>query len=192
MVRQDTVHLVMAKVVEGSDPQTLHAQLTSAIEPAFKQTRAQQVLHVRTGGFRVSPVYGTDGKISGWRGRAELVIESQDFQAATKAVSALSDQLVLSGIRFQLSDELRKKQEASLIRQAAQAFRDRAALAAQAFGFQEYRIEKLDLGASAAVGVPQPMMLRSAAASPLPKADVVLEADNVPVSVQVSGTVVLR
>lgn len=190
-VRQDTVNLVMAKTVEGADPQALHNQLTRAIEPAFKQAKSQQALTVKTGAFRVSPVFGADGKMSGWRGRAELLIESQDFQAATKIVNTLSDQLVLSGIRFYLSDELRKKQEAALIRQAAQAFRERASLAAQAFGFQDYRIEKLDLGASAAVGFPQPVMLRSSPGSPAPKSDVVLAADSVPVTVQVSGTVVL-
>ncbi len=192
LVRQDTVNLVMAKVVDGSDPQALHAQLTNAIEPAFKQAKAQQALSVKTGAFRVSPVYGVDGKMSGWRGRAELVIESQDFQAATKIVSTLSDQLVLSSIRFHLSEALRKKQEAALIRQAAQAFRARAGLAAQAFGFHDYRIEKLDLGSSASAAPSQPAMLRSVSSSALPKADVVLEADSVPVSVHVSGTVVLR
>lgn len=191
-VRQDTVNLVMAKTVEGADPQELHNQLTRALEPAFKQAKSQQALSVKTGAFRVSPVFGTDGKMSGWRGRAELLIESQDFQAATKIVNTLSDQLVLSGIRFYLSDELRKKQEAALIRQAALAFRERASLAAQAFGFQDYRIEKLELGASAAAGFPQPIMLRSSPSSPVPKSDVVLAADSVPVTVQVSGTVVLH
>lgn len=192
LVRQDVVHLVMAKVLDGSDPQALHAQLTSAIEPAFKQAKAQQTLSVRTGAFRTSPIYGVDGKMTGWRGRAELVIESQDFQAATKMVSALSDQLVLSSIRFHLSEAQRKKQEADLILQAAQAFRERASLTAQAFGFQDFDIEKLELGATASSGSTPPMMLRAASSAAIPKADVVLEADHVPVSVQMSGTVVLR
>lgn len=192
LVRQDTVNLVMAKIVEGADPQALHVQLTSAMEPAFKLAKAHQAVSVRSGGFRVSPVYGYDGKISGWRGRSELVIESRDFQAATRLVSELSDRLVLSNLRFHLSEEQRKKHESALIQQAAQAFRDRASLAMQAFGYREYEIVKLDLNASVSPGSPQPVMLRSAASTPLPKADMVLEADNVPVSVLVSGTVVLR
>lgn len=192
LVRQDTVNLVMAKIVEGADPQVLHVQLASAMEPAFKLAKAYEALSVRSGGFRVSPVYGADGKISGWRGRSELVIESRDFQAATRLVSELSDRLVLSSLRFHLSEEQKKKHESALIQQAAQAFRDRASLAMQAFGYREYEIVKLDLNASISPGSPQPVMLRSAASSPMPKADIVLEADSVPVSVLVSGTVVLR
>ena len=192
LVRQDTVNLVMAKIVEGADPQALHVQLTSAMEPAFKLAKGHQALSVRSGGFRVSPVHGADGKISGWRGRSELVIESRDFQAATRLVSELADRLVLSSLRFHLSEEQRKKHESALIQQAAQAFRDRASLALQAFGYREYEIVKLDLSASVSPGSLQPVMLRSAASSSMPQSDVVLEADNVPVSVQVSGTVVLR
>ena len=192
LVRQDTVNLVLAKVVEGADPQALHVQLTSAMEPAFKRAKAHQALSVRSGAFRVSPVYGPEGKMTGWRGRSELLIESKDFQAATKVVSELSDQLVLSSLRFHLSDEQRKMHETSLVQQAARAFRERAGIAMQAFGYQEYEIVKLDLSSAVSPGVPQPAMLRSAAQASMPKADVVLESDSVPVSVQVSGTVVLR
>lgn len=191
-VLQDTVVLVMAKEVEGVEPQALHGMLTGAIEPAFKQAKSQPGLSVKTGAFRVSPTYGSDGKMTGWKGRAELIIESKDFQAATKAVSQLSDRLVLSSVRFHLSQDLRKKEEAALIGQAAKAFRERASLAAQAFGYSQYRIEKLELGSSVNAPMPRAVMLRSPAPASTSRSDVVLEADTVPVSVQVSGTVVLH
>lgn len=191
-VMQDTVVLVMAKEVAGADPQSLHGMLTGAIEPAFKAVKSQSGLAVKTGAFRVSPTYGSDGEMTGWKGRAELIIESKDFQAATKAVGQLSNQLVLSSVRFHLSQDLRKKEEAALIGQAAKAFRDRASLAAQAFGYSQYRIDKLELGSSVTSPMPRALTLRSPAPASAARSDVVLEADSVPVSVQVSGTVVLH
>lgn len=40
-------------------------------------------MDVRTGPFGLYPRYGKDGKINGWQGRAELVLEGRDFARIT-------------------------------------------------------------------------------------------------------------
>jgi hypothetical protein len=58
----------------------LKVVLDAALAEARK-TAAPGQMDVRTGNFSLYPRYGRDGKISGWQGSAELVLEGRDFAA---------------------------------------------------------------------------------------------------------------
>lgn len=194
-VKQDTVRISLTAEVEAPDQPAAGKKLTAILDDVVKRARDTKGVDVRTGGFNVWPNTNSKGKISSWRGQGEVVLESKDFDAAAALASKLSDKTAISNIAFSLSREAREAEERKLLKEAAQAFKDRALAAANAFGFSGYRLSKLELGGSGGP-VPMPRMLGAAAmakdASGGFSPDVPLEAGDVTVSVAVNGTIVLQ
>ena len=194
-VKQDTVRISLSAEVEAPDQPAAGKKLTAALDDAVKRARDTKGVEVRTGGYNVWPNTNSKGKISSWRGQGEIVLESKDFEAAAALASKLSDKTAISNISFSLSREAREAEERKLLKEAAQAFKDRALAAANAFGFSGYRLSKLELGGSGGP-MPMPRMMGAAAmakdASGGYSPDVPLEAGDVTVSVAVNGTIVLQ
>ncbi len=64
----------------------MQAQLRQALDAALAERRAapaRQQMDVRTGQFSLYPRHGKNGEITGWQGRAELVLEGRDFARIT-------------------------------------------------------------------------------------------------------------
>lgn len=194
-VKQDTVRIALSAEVEAPDQPTAGQKLTAALEDAVKRARDTKDVDVRTSNFNVWPNMNNKGKIASWRGQGEIVLESKDFAAAAALASKLSDKTAISNISFSLSSAAREAEERKLLKEAAQAFKDRALAAANAFGFSGYRLSKLELGGSGGP-VPMPRMMGAAMAKggsySSADASVPLEAGNVTVSVAVNGTIVLQ
>jgi predicted secreted protein len=194
-VKQDTVRISLSAEVEAPDQPAAGKKLTAALDDAVKRARDAKGVEVRTGGYNVWPNTNSKGKISSWRGQGEIVLESKDFEAAAALASKLSDKTAISNISFSLSREAREAEERKLLKEAAQAFKDRALAAANAFGFSGYRLSKLELGGSGGP-MPMPRMMGAAAmakdASGGYSPDVPLEAGDVTVSIAVNGTIVLQ
>ncbi|CAB3739824.1 SIMPL domain-containing protein [Achromobacter kerstersii] len=194
-VKQDTVRISLSAEVEAPDQPAAGKKLTAALDDAVKRARDTKGVEVRTGGYNVWPNTNSKGKIGSWRGQGEIVLESKDFEAAAALASKLSDKTAISNISFSLSREAREAEERKLLKEAAQAFKDRALAAANAFGFSGYRLSKLELGGSGGP-MPMPRMMGAAAmakdASGGYSPDVPLEAGDVTVSIAVNGTIVLQ
>jgi len=194
-VKQDTVRISLSAEVEAPDQPAAGKKLTAALDDAIKRARDTKGVEVRTGGYNVWPNTNSKGKIGSWRGQGEIVLESKDFEAAAALASKLSDKTAISNISFSLSREAREAEERKLLKEAAQAFKDRALAAANAFRFSGYRLSKLELGGSGGP-MPMPRMMGAAAmakdASGGYSPDVPLEAGDVTVSIAVNGTIVLQ
>lgn len=192
-VLQDTVTLTLAAEVDGADQASVGKKLTAALNESMAQVKDDKEVKARNGAYRIWANTNRDGKVTGWRGRVELLLESKNFEAASALASKVSARMPIAGIGFSLSEEARAKEEKRLLGEAATAFRERALAAATAFGFKGYRVRKLDLGGSGAQYVSsQPRAAMMAAAPMAKEADVALEADTVTVSVSVNGTVFLQ
>ena len=191
---QDTVTITLAKDAQGQNAQTVNQLLAQAIDWARQIAPGSDAIMVSTRAFRVTPIFTRDGKMNGWQGHAELVLESRDIAAASALATRLSEQLVLASVYFSLSEQARHAEEAKLLTQVAQAFRARAQLATPAFGFKQYDVQKIDLGGSGAVPAPAAMMVRAAPmpGGAAPPVEVPMVPDSVSVSISVSGTVGLR
>jgi len=193
-VMQDTVRISLTTEVEAADQPTAGRQLTAALDDIVKRARGTEGVDVRTGSFNVWPNNNSKGKITSWRGQGEIVLQSKDFAKASELASKLSDKTAISNIGFSLSREARDAQERKLLNQVAQAFRERAVAATNAFGFTGYRVMRLELGGS---GGAVPVQRMTAAPMMMAKegrasADVPLEAGEVTVTVSVSGTIALQ
>ena len=187
----DTVRITLAAETEAADQAAASKELAAALAAAAKEVQGAAGITSHTGNYGIWPSRDQAGKINGWHGRGEIVLQSKDFAAASALATRMNGNVAISNIVFVLSNEARQAQEHKLLGQVAQAFQARALEATKAFGFSGYRIEQLDLNGAGAVPPPRPMpMMRMAA-----KADEVnapLEGGNVVVSVSVNGTIVLR
>lgn len=191
-VAQDKVDITLAAELEGTDQADVSQRLTKLSNDGLTQLRgkAGQGVTVRSGAYRIWPNTDRDGKITGWRGRAEIVLESTDLPAASSLAAQAPQGMAISDVAFSLSREARAAEEKRLLGEAATAFRARADEAAKAFGFGSYSIRKLDLAGSGAVYA-QPKMAMMRAAPQSDSAPPQFEAGTATVTVSVQGEVTL-
>jgi len=128
-VQQDLLSLHLTTTREGTDANTVQAQLKAALDAALAEARkAAQPgqLDVRTGNFSLHPRYTQGGRISGWNGTAELVLEGRDFGRITQAAARIQT-MTLGGVSFGLSREQRAKVETEAQTLAIERFKAKAA-----------------------------------------------------------------
>lgn len=191
-VAQDKVEITLGHELEGPDQATVSNRLNQLLTTTLAQAKRNNKVESRSGNYRVWPTTDRNGKITGWRGRAEIILESRDFAAASTLAGELSTSMAVAGINFSLSREAREAEEQRLLREAADAFRNRAAQASSAFGFSGYQVKQLDLSGSGTVYPPRPMMAMRGMAAEAKVADAVpIEAGKATVTVSVRGTVEL-
>src|SRR5690606_29342128 len=81
-VPQDLLILSLRTTKEGSSAAAVQNELKAALDKALALARSQEkkgLMDVRTGQFSLYPRYGKEGKIAGWQGTAELLLEGKDF-----------------------------------------------------------------------------------------------------------------
>lgn len=189
-VEQDTVRLSLAAEITAETQSAAAKELNQRLDQAMKQARGKAGVEARSGSYRIWPGTDRDGRVSQWRGHAEIILESQDFAAASALAASLSDIAPISGISFSVSSRLRALEEQKLLGQAAEAFKVRAQALAEAFGFAAYRHVKLELGGSGAMpDMPAMRMLSVAAASD--SAVPPVEGGKETIRVSVQGTIAL-
>jgi predicted secreted protein len=188
-VQNDTVYATLFTEITDPDPAKVASQVNRAIGDALKTASAYRTVKARSGGNMTYPIYDKGQKLTGWRSRAEIRLESQDFEAAATLIGKLQSELQLAGLSFGVSRELRRKTEDELIRDAVAAFKARAEVATSALGGRSYRIERVALNT---FGMPVPIVAMRApsmadaavAAAPPP-----LQGGTSTVQVQASGTI---
>jgi predicted secreted protein len=189
-IAQDTVRITLATEVTGADQAAVAAEVNKTLEAALKQAKGNDKVKVSSGNYRVWPMNDKDGKISNWRGRGELLLESKDFEKASGLANELSSLLSIAHLNFFVSPQARAEQEAILLEQAATAFRERAKATALAFNFTNYAIREVQVGGSGAVyQSAAPRMMAMAVSDTMPAAP--LEAGTETITVTVQGSIFL-
>ena len=145
-------------------------------------------MRVRTGNNQTYPVYDRGQRITGWRGRAELRLESKDFQAAAALIGRLQSRMQLGQIGFSVSPEERKAAENEIMAEAIKAFRARAEIVRAALSGRAYKIRRLAVNTGGGF-VPRPLMARAGVAGADAVAAPPLEGGVSQITVSVSGTI---
>lgn len=193
-VQQDLLSLHLSTTREGTDPSAVQAQLKTALDAALAEARkAAQPgqLDVRTGNFSLHPRYSRDGKMSGWTGTAELVLEGRDFGRITQTAGRIQG-MTMGGVSFGLSREQRAKVEAEAQSIAIERFKAKAGELAKGFGFAGYTLREVSVNANDQGGMPRPRMMAMEAKGAAADMAVPVEAGKASVVVSVSGSVQLR
>lgn len=193
-VAQDWLTVVVRATVDGQDATAVQNQLKAIVEqamPALKAKAKPQVLEVRSGSFGVYPRHSEKGRLVGWQGQADLIVEGRDFAGVSQAAAQVP-RMTVAQAGFSLSRQMRQQLEADVQSQAVQKFRQRAQQLAKDFGFSGYSLRQVSVGTvDRPSAMPAPMMARAAAADAQP-APIALEGGKEEVQITVNGSVQLR
>lgn len=192
-VQQDLLSISMNTTRDGTDPGVVQTQLKQALDAALAVARpAVQPgqLDLRTGNFSLYPRYGKDGKINGWQGSTELVLEGKDFARITGTAGKIQT-LTMGNVSFALSREQRARVEGEAQTQAIERFKAKASDIARGFGFTSYTLREVSINANDQNSSPRPRMM-AMAKSDMAQAPVSVEAGKSTVLVDVSGSVQMR
>lgn len=193
-VQQDLLTLTMTTSRDGPDAAVVQGQLKLALETALAEAKKAVLpgqLDVRTGNFNLSPRYARDGKMTGWQGTTELVLEGRDF-ARIGATAGKIQTLTMGGVAFGLSRDQRLRVEADAQSQAIDRFKAKAAEISKGFGFTGYTLREVSVIANDQGFVPRPRLMAMEAKAASADAPMPLEAGKSNVMVTVSGSVQLK
>jgi len=190
-VTRDLMNVTLYSEAQNTDPAKLAAEITETLNKALGQARQVKDVTIRQGNRNSYPIYDDKGqKITGWRERAELRLESADFAALSKLTGELLGDMKMGGMDFSISKPTRKASEDALLKEAVTAFRARAQLVTEALGGTGYKLVNLNFNTS---GYPQPylraptMMMKAARADAAPTPDI--EAGTSDVTVAADGVI---
>ncbi|MGF6859037.1 SIMPL domain-containing protein [Paraburkholderia sp. CI3] len=191
-VPQDEVEITLFYEQEASEPSSLTSTLNERADAALQKARGVSGVTARSGAFSIFPSTDRDGRITTWRGRTEVVLESRDFAAASKLAGQMASIMQVGNVRFSLSPQAQRAAEQRLSGEAIKSFREQAAASSQAFGFSGYSIREVNVNHSGVM--PRPMMMMSARAmgADAKNAPLSLEGGTSTVTVNVSGSVQMK
>ncbi len=189
----DLLTATLVTELGDKDAGKLSRALTLAMNDALQKAKAWPSVKVATGNQRSWPLYGKTNKLEGWRGRAELNIESKDFKAAGELLASLQDSLQLQGLSFVVSEETRQASEKAMTIEAIEAFRRKADVIRQAWGAKGYQLVQMNVGSSGGGPIYRPqvaMMKMSMEAADAPPAE--MAGGESRLGIAVNGTIQLQ
>ena len=193
---QDLMTVTLQATRDGSQAADVQAALKQVLDGALKEARTAAMpdggLEVRTGTFSVYPRYGSNGRIAGWQGSAQLVLQGTDTARIAQTAGKLN-QLNVVNVGYGLSRALRERNESKLTAQAISRFREQATELTREFGFKSYALGEVSIQSGESGMEARPLMMAARAKSadmldaPLP-----VEPGKGTMSITISGQIVLK
>lgn len=191
-VPTDTLTITLFTEDQGLDPTDLATRVNARLEQALAKAKAEPGIESRSGSYSTNPLYDKANQITGWRIRAELIIESRDFKAAGALSARLQPAMKLAGMSFSLSRGAREKAESQLLTEALAKYQAKAQTIARSLGFPGYTLSQIAVRSEGQIA-PHPVyramamsMAADAAPPPIPA-----EGGKNTVAVNISGSIVL-
>lgn len=190
-VANDEMQAILYTELNEKDAATLAQKINTAMNQALATAKQYSNVKVKTGNQNTYPIYN-DKRLVNWRGRAEIVLSSQDFKQTSELVAKLQNQMQLQGVSFQVSDVQRQKVENELYVEASKAFQQRAQLLLAPWAASKYELVNLQINTQGAYR-PMMMAMRGAMDETSAKIDSQhIEAGNSEVRVTANGSIQLR
>ena len=185
------MHVTLYTEAQHADPAKLAAEITTTLNQTLEQARQVRGVSVKLGSRHSYPVYDEKGqKISAWRERAEVRLESADFARLSKLTGELLQSMKMAGMDFSIASGTRKAHEDAMLKDAVNAFRARAQLATEALGGRSYKLVNLNLSSG---GFQPPMPMRAYEAKGMAMMDAAptpqIEAGTSQVTVSADGVI---
>ncbi|MBI5462920.1 MAG: SIMPL domain-containing protein [Gammaproteobacteria bacterium] len=189
-VANDRMQAVLAVQDEDDDAAQLADRINQTMAWALEQSKGQQGIDVRSGGYSTQPVYNKNA-LSGWRASQQLILEGSDFSQIGKLIGVLQQRLQLSAVSFSVAPDTRAAVERKLIDQALDSFKQRAEQVRKNIGTPGYRIVELSINTEDMPIQPYPVM-RAEVMSVQSVAEPRFEGGDSDVRVSVQGLIQLQ
>ncbi len=193
-VEQDTLVGVLSVRAEAAAAAAAQADVNGRMTAAIAKARKVAGVRAATGGYRVYQDYDKDGHPRGWIAEQDLRLTTREAAPLLELVGVLqTDGLNVSGLSYQLGDEVRRTVEDELTVEAIQTLRNRAERVATSMGMRVLAIETLQVGAAPGEPPIRPMFRATMAeAMPAPPPVALPDLETVSASVQAELTLVGR
>jgi len=175
---QDLMIVTLQATREGAQAAEVQAGLKQVLDAALTEARKAQGpgLEVRMGAFSVQPRYASTGRISGWQGNAQLVLEGTDTARIAQVVGRLN-QMNVNNVAYGLSRAAREQHESRLTSQAIARFQARAAQIASDFGFKGFSLGEVSVSSTEPGFEPRPYMVQAMRAKAMDAAEMALPSE---------------
>jgi len=161
-VQNDLLNASLYVELNDTSPAALANAINKRVNEALRAAKDTKGVTVRTGSNQTYPVYASDNVLQGWRGRAEIRIESKDFEAASGLIGKLQEGMQLGNMSFSVSPEARRAAENELIAEVIAAFKARAEIVKGALAGRGYKLQRLNVANRYSAPPPRPLMARTA------------------------------
>jgi predicted secreted protein len=141
----DTMSASLYVELNDANAAALATAVNKAANEALRVAREYPSVRARSGNNQTYPVYAKGNVLQGWRARAEVRLESQDFEAASRLIGKLQAGMQLGNMAFSVSPEARRQAENELIAEAIAAFKARAEIVRGALAGRSYKIQRLNV-----------------------------------------------
>jgi predicted secreted protein len=191
-VASDTLTVTLFTEEQGPDPAQLAARANTRLEQALAAAKSESGVEAHSGTYQTTPLYDRASQITGWRVRAELVLEGRDFKTVSALAGKLQPAMKLAGMSFTLSRTAREKAEASLLSDALRKFQAKSDAIAKTLGFPGYTLGQIAVRSEGPIA--PPIAYRSMAVAQMAEGGgppPPMEGGKNAVTVVVSGSVVL-
>ncbi len=145
-VQPDTAVVVLAVDKAGAEPSTLTNDVNQIISRALNEAKNTAGVRATTGSFNTSPRYDQKGLRNGWQVRAEIILKAREFGVLGTLAGKLAREMQIASNGFEISADLRSKEEAALIERGIATFRAKALTASKAFGNSGYTVREVSVG----------------------------------------------
>src|SRR5471030_68918 len=188
-VQNDLLNANLYVELNDASPAALASAINKSVNEALRAAKDYKGVRVRSGNNQTYPVYAKGNVLQGWRGRAEIRIESKDFEAAAGLIGKLQAGMQLGSLSFSVSPEARRLAENELIVEAVGAFKARAEIVRGALAGRSYKVERLNVNSGHSAPPPRFAMARVLAAGAPDVAAPDLEGGESLVTVTVGGAI---
>ena len=193
-ITPDTAVISLFAERTGADAATISSEINTLMADALREAKLVEGVQAATGNFSTYQQYDNKGKQTGWVVRSDLILKSKDFGSLGKLAGGLSKTLKISSNGFEVSRELKNREEEKLMQQGLALFQAKAKTASKALGFEAYTLREVSLDQASLEGnqsQPKMMMMRSAAMDS-GQADVPMQAGETTLRLTVRGAVVMK
>jgi predicted secreted protein len=146
-VENDTVIASLYAQEEGSDAAQLADLVNERITNAINIVQQHDGIKVQTSSYSTTPVYHKN-KITGWRIRQNIRLESQDMTLVSSVLGSLQQTLALQALNFAVSPELKNSTDDALIAEALKVFERRAGNIVEHLGRKNFKIVDINVATS--------------------------------------------
>lgn len=152
-VSNDLLVARMSIEINDKQPTRIAQQINATINAALMKAAKFSTVKSSTGDQNTEAVYGKNKQLIGYRGHAEIRLESRDFDASSELISQLQANMQLAGIDFSIAPETYKQVENSLLAEAIDSYKKRAESMRGLLNGSAYKLVSLDINHSSDNGM---------------------------------------
>lgn len=146
-ISNDLMTVTLLVQDEDKDSAVLANRINVTMAWALDTLKPYTSIKAKTRDYQTYPRYDSSQsrRLIGWRATQSLQLDTEDFEAAGKAIQQLQERLQVQGIKLSVKPASRELASNALIKRALFAFRGRAELIQDAMNAKSYRIVDVDI-----------------------------------------------